>query len=72
MSLLHELFCGVIQGGRGFMMDTALFQHTIGKVREGTQYRVVIPLMGRSKGGTGIKNHLQVVVNDTASNLKVR
>ena len=33
---------------------------------------VVIPLMDIFKGGTESRFHLQDVVNDTASNLKVR
>ena len=31
---------------------------------------MVIPLMGRCKGGTGSKHHLQAVFNETASKLK--
>ena len=32
---------------------------------------MVIPLMGRFKGGTGSRHHLQAVVKDAASKLKV-
>ena len=53
------------------MMDAAGLRHHIGKVREGPLARVLIPLMGRFKGGAGIRNHLQAVVTDTASRLKI-
>ena len=33
---------------------------------------MVITLMGRFKGETGSINHLQAIVNETASKLKVR
>ena len=58
-------------GGEGFIMYVAGLQHQIGKVIEGPLYRVLIPLMGRFKESTGIRVHLQAVVNETASKLKV-
>ena len=59
-------------GGKGFMMDAAGLRQHIGKVREGNLAYVVIPLICRFKGDTGRRHHLNDVVNDTASKLKVR
>ena len=53
------------------MMDASGFLHHIGKVREEPLYHAVIPMMGKFKGKTGIRHHLQAVVNETASKLKV-
>ena len=54
-----------LRGIEGFMMDTAWLRHHIGKVREGPLSREVIPLMGRFKGDTGSRHHIQAVVNLT-------
>ena len=54
------------------MMDAVILRHHIGKRREGTLYYVVITLMGRFKGETGSRNHLQSVANEIASKLKVK
>ena len=43
-----------------------------GKEREVPPAHVVIPLMGKFKGETGISHNLHAVVNETASKLKVR
>ena len=53
------------------MMGAAVLRHHIRKGREGPLAHVVIPLVGRFKGGTGSRHHLQAVVNETASKLKV-
>ena len=53
-------------------MDAAGLRHHIGKGREGPLAHVLIPPMGRFKGETGSRHHLQDVVNKTASKLKVR
>ena len=53
-------------------MDTAGLRHYIGEGREGPLAHVVISLMGRFKGETGIRHCLQAVVNETASKLKLR
>ena len=52
-------------------MNAAVLRNHIGRGREGPLYHVVIPLMGRFKGGVGSRHHLQVVVNNTASKLRV-
>ena len=54
------------------MMDASGLQHHIGKGSKGTLDHVVITLVGRSKGGTGERHHLQAIFNKTDSKLKVR
>ena len=61
-----------LRGSEDFMMYAAGLRHHIGKGREGHLDHVVIPLLGRFKGGTGIRHHLHAIVNKTASKLKVR
>ena len=53
-------------------MDVAGLQNQIGKGMEGPLYHVVIPLKGRFKERTEIRVHLQAVLNETASKLKIR
>ena len=53
------------------MMYAEGLRRHIGKVREGPLAYVVVPLMGRFKEETGSRHHLQAVVNETASKLKV-
>ena len=60
-----------LRGSKGFIMDAPVLWKHIGKGREVHLACVVIPLMGRFKGGTGSRYHLQAVVNKTASRLKV-
>ena len=47
-------------------MDVEGLRNHNGKGREGPLAHVVIPLMGRFKGGTGSRYHLQVIINKTA------
>ena len=54
------------------MMDVAWLRHQSRKFREGPLACVVIPLMGRFKGDTGSRHHIQAVVNEIYSKLKVR
>ena len=60
-----------LRGGEGFIVDASGLRYKIGKGREGPLYHVVITLMGRFKGVAGSRHHLQVVVNNTASKLRV-
>ena len=53
------------------MMYASGFWHHIGKGREGPLAYVVIPLMGGFNRETWSIHHLQAVVNDTPSRLKV-
>ena len=59
-------------GSKGFIMDSAGFQHHIGKGKEGPLAHAVIPLMGRFKRETDTRHPLLAVINKTASNLNVR
>ena len=52
-------------------MDAAGLQNHIGRGREGPLSHVVIPLMGIFKREIGNRYHLQAVVNETSSRLKV-
>ena len=52
-------------------MNAAVLRHHIGRGSEGPLYHVVIPLMGRFNGGAVNRHHLQAVVNETDSKLKV-
>ena len=61
-----------LRGSKGFIMDASVLRNHIGKGREGNLAYVVIPLICRFKGDTGRRHHLNDVVNDTASKLKVR
>ena len=65
-------FVASLKGIEGFMMDAVGFWYHIGKGRGEPLYHVLIPLMGRFKGETGIRHHLQAVLNETSSKLKVR
>ena len=62
----------LLKRSKEFMMDALGFLNHIGKVREGPLSHAVIPMMVKFKGKTGIRHHLQTVVNETASKLKVR
>ena len=53
------------------MMNAAGLRYHIGKGKEGPLDHLVIPIMGRLKGGTGTRHQLQAIVNKKASNLKV-
>ena len=53
------------------MMDASGLRYHIGKGREGTLVRIVIPLVVISKGETSRRHHFQAVVNKIASKLKV-
>ena len=55
-----------------FMLDSAVLRHHIGKGMEGPLDHVVITLIGRFKGKTGIRHHMQAVINGTAPKLIVR
>ena len=44
----------------------------MGKEREGTLAHMVIPLMGRFKGDTGSRHHIQIFFKNTASKFNVR
>ena len=52
-------------------MDAEGLRHHIVKVREGFLDRVIIPLVGIFKGGTGSRHHLQFVMSNTASKLNI-
>ena len=67
-----SFFVAQLRGSEGFMMDVAGLWHQIGKGREGNLYHVVIPLMGRFKGEPESRHHLQAVINEKNSKLKVR
>ena len=54
------------------MGGAAVLQHHIGKGSGGPLSHVVITVMGRFKVETGIRHHLQSVVDETASKLKFR
>ena len=73
--LAYVISCFVtsLRRGEGFMMDTEVLWHNIGKVREGTLDNVVIPMVGRFKGGGGgRRHHLQAIFNETDKKLKVK
>ena len=61
-----------LRGGEGFMMNAAGLRHHIRKRREGPLAHVAIHIVGRFKVETGSRHHLQTVVNEIASKLKVR
>ena len=61
-----------LRGSKGFIMDASVLRNHIGKGREGPLSHALITIMGRFKGETGRRHHLQAVVNDKASNLKAR
>ena len=65
-------FVASLRGNEEFIMDAAGLRHHIGKIGEGPLAHVVINLMGIFKGETGSRHHLQAIVNETASELKVR
>ena len=65
-------FVEQLRGSDAFIMDAAGLQHNVGKGRDGNLAHMVIPLVGRSKGETGIRHNLQSVFIDTLSKLKVR
>ena len=65
-------FVALLRGIDGFMVNVSGFRHYTGRVREENLDHVVIPVMGRFKGGTGSRHHLQAIVNKTASKFKVR
>ena len=60
-----------LRGGDGFMMDASGLRYHIGKVREVPLAHVIIPLVGMFKGLNGSGHHLQAIVNNTYSKLKV-
>ena len=61
-----------LRKSEGFMMNASGLWHHIGKVIEGTLDHVVITFMGRFKGETMSRHHLQAVVNEKVSKLNVR
>ena len=65
-------YAASLMGSDGFLMDTAVLWHHIGKVRERPLDHVEITLMGRFKGDTESSHTLQFIVNDIDSKLKVR
>ena len=52
-------------------MDAGWLKKHVGKVMEVTLAHVVIPLMGRYKGGTGSRHHQQAVVDRKSKKLNV-
>ena len=58
-------FVSSLRGSEGFMINAAGLRHHIGKGREGPLSHVVIPLVVRFTGETGIIHHLQAIVNET-------
>ena len=58
-------FVAFLRGSDGFMMNSSGFRHHIGKGREGPLDHVVTPFMDIFKGETGIRHHLQAVMNET-------
>ena len=71
-TLFMSFFVASLRGRNEFMIYAAGLQHHTGKGRELPLALVVIPMMGRFKRETGIIHHLQAVVNEKASKLKVR
>ena len=67
-----SFFVVSLRGGGGFMMDAAVLRYHIGKGRKEILACVLVPLMGRFKGETGSRHHLQSVTNEKTSKLKVR
>ena len=66
-----SIFVVSLRGSKGLIMYEAGLRHHIGKGRkgkgrEGPLDHVVIPMMGRFKGETVSRHHLQAVVNKTA------
>ena len=60
-----------LRGNKGFMIDAEGLRYHIGKGREVPLAHVIIPLVGMFKGLNGSRHHLQAIVNNTYSKLKV-
>lgn len=65
-------FVESLRGSEGFIMYESVLRHHIRKKREGPLAEMVIPLLGRFKGETGIQHYLQAVVDVTGLKLKFR